>query len=78
MGIPVIASYNTTSTNGTATSITLSKPANVNDGDLLLLLVGNENATTGEGFDILTGWNLEFNYGSGDVDCYLGLYSRIS
>ena len=78
MAVPYIRDSTKASTNGTATSLTLTKPTGVENGDLLLLLMGNENATTGEGFDTLTGWTLEFNYGSGDVDCYLGLYSRIA
>ena len=79
MGIPVIAQSTTNSTNGTASSITLTKPTGpIANGDLLLLLVGNENSANGEGFDTIAGWTLELNYGSGGVDCYLGLYSRIA
>ena len=73
-----LGNYTKASTNGTATSLTMSKPTGVVDGDLLLLLMGNENSANGEGFDVLTGWNLEFNYGSGGVDTYIGLYSRIA
>ena len=62
MAVPIIASSTKNSTNGTASSLTLTKPAGVEVGDLLLLLVGNENSANGEGFDTLTGWNLEFNY----------------
>ena len=79
MAIPLLANVTKNSTNGTATIVTLTKPNNVVTGDLLIILCGNENATTGEGFaDTLTGWTREFNLGSGDVDCYIGLYSRIA
>ena len=78
MALPIIASSTSNITNGTATSLTLTKPSGVVNGDLLLLLCGNENSAGGEGFDTLTGWTLEFNYGSADVDTYIGLYSRIA
>ena len=78
MAFPYIRDSTKASTDGTASSLTMTKPTGAENGDLLLLLMGNENATSGEGFDPLTGWTLEFNYGSGGVDCYLGLYSRIA
>ena len=79
MAIPLIASSITTTTEGSSTTIDFSgKPLGIENGDLLLLLVGNENSANGEGFDTLTGWTLEFNYGSGTSDSYLGLYSRIA
>ena len=78
MAQAVLGNYTKNSTNGTASSLTLSKPTGVENGDLLLLLVGNENSANGEGFDTLTGWTLEFNYGSGNVDTYIALYSRIA
>jgi len=78
MAIPVIASSTSNTTEGTASSITLTKPSGVEIGDLLLLLVGNENSAASEGFDTLTGWTLEFNFGNATSDCYLGLYSRVS
>ena len=56
MPLPVLGNFTKASTNGTATSLTLSKPAGVNNGDLLLLLVGNENSTANEGFSALAGW----------------------
>ncbi len=78
MGMPVIESYTTSTTEGSASSITMTKPTGVESGDLLLMLMGNENSASGEGFDELAGWTLHFNYGSTLSDQYLAIYTRIS
>ena len=59
----VLEGYTRQSTNGTASSITLSTPTGIVPGELLLLLVGNENSANGEGFGLLTGWTRLVNLG---------------
>jgi len=78
---PVIEVFTTNRTEGTASSLTLSKPVGVVAGELLLILVANENSANGEGFGAITsesGWTQIFNYGSGNVDTYIGAYYKIA
>lgn len=63
-------------TNGSATSITLTKPPCV-PGDLLILLVGNENSANGEGVGTVPGWFQLSSVGSGGTDCYSAAFYRI-
>ncbi len=73
-----IEGYTRQSTNGTATSITLVAPSNIIIGELLLLLVGNENSANNEGFDEVTGFTKIIQVGSGTEDTYAGAYWRIA
>ena len=77
MAVPVIAG--STTAVATSASLTLTIPSGVSDGDLLLILVGNDNGAAGEGFiDNTTGWTLEYSYGDATSDSYIGLYSKIA
>ena len=77
MAIPVIVS--STTSIATANSLTLTIPSGVSNGDLLVILVGNDNGAAGEGFiDNTTGWTQHYSYGDGTSDCYMGLYSKIA
>ena len=76
MAIPVIAG--STKNSSATTTLTLTQPAGVVSGDLLLLLCGNDGAKSDEGFLAKTDWTLEFNYGDATADAYVALYSRIA
>lgn len=73
-----LLSYSQASTNGTASEVVVGSPSGVAIGDLLIIFAGNENATSGEGFGPVTGFTQLGNWGSGDQDCYLGLYWKIA
>lgn len=80
MAVPVI--QDTTTNQGSGLSnLTLTQPDNVVVGELLLLLVMNENNGNGEGWDAITsesGWTQEINQGSSTSDSYIGMYWRIA
>lgn len=77
MAIPVIAG--STTAVATSASLTLTKPTGVSNGDLLLILVANDNGGDGEGFiDNTTGWVQEYTEGAKDPGTYIGLYSKIA
>lgn len=86
MAAPVIAAsgaaWTVNNTGGAiAASITLTKPtdATINSGDLLMMIVGNDdiNPAAGEWNDV-TGWTREFQIGNNTADAAMAVYWRIA
>jgi len=78
MAVPVVASFTSNGAGGTgATSVTLTKPTGVQNGDLLVLLVGNEESLNSP-FPALTGWNQAYAFGSTTSDVQFTMYWRIA
>ena len=79
MAAPVIQSFEFALAGGlTATSVTVNKPAGVTAGDLLVLLVGNEDNTATVSFAAKTGWTKEYEFGNATPDTKIGMYWRIA
>ena len=78
MSIPIVASWTANNNSGNAfKAITLTKPASIAVGDLLLLIVGNDSADIPI-WDDLTGWTKFVNANSAGADANLGCYWRIA
>ncbi len=79
MATPVVESFEHAVAGGvTAASVTVDKPTGVAVGDLLLLIVGNEDATAGASFPTRSGWTKQYESGSSVPDCKIGMYSRVA
>ncbi len=86
MAVPFIAASGAAWTvndtgGGTASTITLTKPtdATINAGDLLVMIVGNDDANPAAGeWNDVTGWTREFQIGSNASDCAMAVYWRIA
>jgi len=80
MAVPVIEGWTTTS--ATASSITLTKPTGVVDGDLLLIVVMNDDLTNTAQWDASTYFPTGFTFinESGDnlCDCHTAAFWRIA
>ena len=78
MALPVLESHTKNNAVGSA-SITLTKPAGVVSGDLLLLIVGNDStSSTDEWDDDLAGYTLMFEVGTSTTDTHLAVFRRIA
>ena len=78
MAVPVIQSFTFNTTSTAVTSITLTKPSGVVGGDLLVLLVGNEDNSNNTSFAPITGWTKEYEFGNATPDTKIGMYWRIA
>lgn len=78
MAVPVIQSFTFNTTSSGVTSVTLTKPSGVVGGDLLVLLVGNEDNTNNTSFAPITGWTKEYEFGNATPDTKIGMYWRIA
>lgn len=78
MALAVIEGYTRNTTEGTSSTLTLTKPTGVAVGDLLVMICGNENSGNGEGFSPHAGWVQMCNLGSANEDCYLSVFYRVA
>jgi hypothetical protein len=79
MAAPVIQTYTEKGATGQSTTIELTKPSGVAVGDLLVLLVGNEDTGAAAEFsDNLSGWNFLWDTGNGTSDCHIAAFWRIA
>lgn len=77
-GFPVVETYTSNNSGGDiADSVRLGKPTGVETGDLLLIIVGNDN-TTPANFSTITGWTRFVHHGDGTSDCNIVCYWRIA
>ena len=76
--VPVIESYNTYTATLNEGFITLSKPDNVEVGDLLLMMIGNEDVSVAQTFPEHSGWVKQIDIGSGNFDTKMAIYWRIA
>lgn len=78
MAVPVLETWTANNTGGlTQTTITLTKPSGVANGDLLIMMVGNDetNAST-DGWNAVTGWTKEFGFANATGDSSFAIYWR--
>lgn len=76
---PVIEDYTSNNSAGDdVTSLKLGKPAGVQNGDLLLLIAGNDAAEAFTTFNVIAGWTDFGSYGDGNTYCKLIFYRRIA
>ena len=78
MAIPVVASFTFDTVTTAGDSVTMTKPASVAVGDLLILLVGNEDATASTSFPAHSGWTKAYESGDATPDAKIGMYWRIA
>ena len=79
MAIPVIETYYEWISTSAVSAIPLDKPSGVVTGNLLVLIVGNEDSTSTPQFvDDVSGFDLQFEIGDGVSDNHLAVYTRIS
>jgi len=78
-GIPVVESYTSNNSGGgLQDSIRLGKPSGVATGDLLLVMVGNDNMGVAPSFQAIPDWTQFVHQGDADSDCKLVCYWRIA
>jgi cellulose synthase/poly-beta-1,6-N-acetylglucosamine synthase-like glycosyltransferase len=79
---PAVASYEPASSSGAANSLTLTKPSSVQVGDLLLIIVGNDDNTATAQWDDVTykpsGFTLINEVGNSTVDCHAAAFYRVA
>mgnify|MGYP000020221597 FL=1 len=75
---PVVDNYTSNFSSSTVSSLTLTKPTGVTTGDLLILIVGNEDATSSTTFNAITGFTKRTEYGVGDSGTKFALYTRVA
>lgn len=82
MALPVIQDWTVNDTGGsTDTSITLTKPtgATINVGDLLKIIVLNDDTNPANGaWNLVDGWHRERQIGNDTSDCTCAVYWRIA
>ncbi|PIR84683.1 hypothetical protein COU16_00650 [Candidatus Kaiserbacteria bacterium CG10_big_fil_rev_8_21_14_0_10_47_16] len=80
---PVVVDFTSNTSSGTASSLTLTKTASAGAGDVLLLIVGNDdssniaqwsNFTDASGDD----WTLVNEAGNSSADCHSATYYRVA
>ncbi len=77
MAIPVITSHTITTVIGQAISMPI--PDGVEVGDLLVVLLGNNDSADNEGWTSApAGWTVEYNAGGVSTDCYSAMAWRIA
>ncbi len=62
----------------TSTNLVLNAPTGISVGELLLLIVGNDEDAAGTTFNAVAGWNKIGEAGSGTPDAFIGAYWRIA
>jgi hypothetical protein len=79
-GVPVIESWSKNNGGTTASAtLTFSEPAGVQSGDLLVIIVMNEDATSTPQFsDNKVGWNFVDTSGNAVSDAHVGVFWRIA
>jgi len=81
MALPVIESYSSNTQTGSS-SLTITKPANVASGDLLILIVGSDDSTNTQQYDTFSEggreWTLIREHGDAACDCHIAAFYRIS
>jgi len=78
MAIPVIENYTKNFPGPISTTIELTKPTGVEVGDLLLLLVYNDDNVDNTFTDNLSGWNFTQDAGDSTRDCHTAIFWRIA
>ncbi len=76
--IPVIESYSEQSYTGRSTNIDVSKPSGLAIGDLSLVIIANDDTSSGDVFNTKSGWTKIIDIGSGSSDSHIGVYWRIT
>lgn len=77
--MPILESFTTATSIGTAESLTIDKPSGVEYGDMLFLLCGNDNdKVPGAFIHQKTGWDWHIEYGDNDSDNHVSLWTRIA
>ena len=81
MAIPVAESV-TSNTQTGSSSLTITKPANVASGDLLILIVGSDDSTNTQQYDTFSEdgreWALIREHGDAASDCHIAAFYRVS
>jgi len=78
MAVPVIEGWTVNDTGGTAVaSITLTKPSGVQVGDLLLIIVGNDESNVAD-WNTLADWTMIVDANGAASDAAIGVYWRIA
>lgn len=77
MPAPTVANFTSALAGGTgATSVIVAKPTGIEVGELLLLLVGNEDATNSATFPTRAGWTKLYEYGTSTAATKIAAYYR--
>lgn len=80
MALPVIETYTSNTALGSS-SLALTKPSGVSVGDMLLIIVGNDDATNTQQFDTFVDgdgctWTLIKEQGNAACDCHIAAFYR--
>lgn len=78
MTVPVIEGYTEQSETRPTTTITVSKPAGLQNGELCLVILINDDTSSGEVFNAKTGWTKIVDVGDGTSDSHIGIFWRIA
>lgn len=78
MAVPVIEGYTEQSETNPTTTITVSKPSGVQNGELMLVILINDDTSSGEVFNTKTGWTKIVDVGDGTSDSHIGIHWRIA
>ena len=78
MARPVLETDWTSNTTGgsTADNITLTKPTGTNNGDLLIIIVGDDKDGSGHSYVTPSGWDVTAGSGNATSDAYLRFFTR--
>ncbi|MFH1416049.1 MAG: hypothetical protein ABIH89_08225, partial [Elusimicrobiota bacterium] len=75
--VPVVEDFEATTSGGAiVNNITLTAPAGITTGELLLLIVGNCDTNTGIRFNAVAGWNKVGESGNATSDSHIAVYWR--
>jgi hypothetical protein len=78
MAVPVIENYTEQSETNPSTTITVSKPVGVQSGELMLVILVNDDTSAGEVFNDKAGWIKHIDVGDTTSDSHIGVFSRIA
>lgn len=80
MAAPVIETQQSDDTGGSvATSLTINKPTGTVQGDLLLLIAGDDNSSVSpRGFTTISGWTEQVDDGSSNSDSQINIQTKVA
>src|SRR5690606_30933526 len=74
---PVIEDFEVSSTTN-STSLTLTAPSGITAGELLLIIIGDDDEGSSEFSDNVTGWTMLGTSGNTTADAHIAVYWRIA